>query len=122
VVSHLLSRSLSLMPSNLGYTGFEHVGELNREYSTPAPFYKFNTPQTLTNQFDERVVVDYFLISTVSMKEFDESTYYETMIFPCDSEGEIPERDYSGIFAWQTDTPPSTTSVLNQFFLQHEIV
>ena len=110
------------MRSNLGYTGFEHVGVLDREHSTPAPFYKFHAPQTLTNQFDEQVVVDYFLISTVNMKEFDESTYCETMIFPCTSEGDVPDGDYSGIFQWQTDTPPPTTSVLNQFFLQHGIV
>jgi len=97
------------------YDGFEKVGEQSYEHGPSKPWFKFHTPQTITNQFDERVVVDYFLISTVSHLDYDGTDHWETMIFPCDVHGEVPEGDYSGIYASVSSTPMSETEVLGSF-------
>ena len=97
------------------YDGFEKVGERSYEYGPAKPWFKFHTPQTITNQFNERVVVDYFLISTVSHLAYDGSDNWETMVFPCDAQGEVPDGDYSGIYEALSSTPMSETEVLGSF-------
>jgi hypothetical protein len=99
-----------------GYTGFEKVGEVESEYGPPKPWFKFHTPQTITNQFNELVVVDYFVISTVPHLTFDaESVDWETMVFPCDEFGQPPTSDYSGIYAEVSAWKPNEAEVLRGF-------
>ena len=101
-----------------GYSGFEKCGTIERTHAEDMPWFKFHTPQTITNQFDEQVVVDYFAISTVCTENYDNPVIpyiWETMVFPCDENGEIPDGDFSGIYEELGDAKSNEIDILSNF-------
>ena len=95
-------------------------------------YYKFIYPMVLKNECDEDQVVDYFLISSVDVSSFREELgpqelgpleegFFETMVFPCNAHGIVPDGDYTGLYKTHTPDKPTETAVVAAFLDHHKL-